>query len=822
MISKHSLMNGFAKVENDDANNKALLITDAVHSITEGLASKAADWAAWDDAYQYVQDRNEKFVESNFAENALENLKVDILAVFDVKGQPIRLSSFDLENEKQNTFPQSLKQHFLPNSDILNHTDAESVKTGLINVPEGFLLFASRPVVNSDMDKPIKGTMIFGRFLSPKQVAKLSELTHQKIEQYNFNATDLPEEVLWAKTNFPDLDKNNSVKAVSKVAKADHISGFSLMYDYYGKPAAIYKSNINRVIYSQGEKSLNVLLWLIFASVTIIGVVLIVSLDKTILTRLITMASEVEAVDTTGKQRVSVKGTDEISTLGQKVNNMLLSIEENTEQIKSVNETISTMLNSVTQGFFLFNKSGHIDSNYSAACEKIFEQSPSDKHLAEVLKTSKADLNDWLETVFMEVIDFRSLAELGPQSFENLQGMKIDLKYYPVRNQKNELTAVVCIATDITNELIAKQQLEEQKVFADRVTKIAKSKNDFLYFVNETRKLLNSAEAELSNKIPDVSALYRHIHTVKGGAGAFSLDKVQHFAHQFESELGSLRKSTPAMTESKVTELKFNLEKLKNLFEHIVNEHSDLLGAGVLDGENRVEIPFSRLKNFYELIRSTAPYEKLQYNFLAEFVSQPVEKSFLHYNEVVQHLSQRLDKMVAPIQFENEKLMICHEPYRELFTSLVHVFRNIVDHGIETPEERDLSGKDIEGKISVHFDRVHQKNGEQLKIVIKDDGAGINLERVKAKLEASGQKFNHFSEYELLNKIFESGFSTSEKISETSGRGVGMDAVLHACKNLGGTCELTSVLGQGVTLNIEVPFYTGFVHSEATSKSLAS
>ena len=142
---------------------------------------------------------------------------------------------------------------------------------------------------------------------------------------------------------------------------------------------------------------------------------------------------------------------------------------------------------------------------------------------------------------------------------------------------------------------------------------------------------------------------------------------------------------------------------------------------------------------------------------------------------------------------------------------LTHIVRNSVDHGIETAEIRTAAGKPAEGTLLLRA--FHQ--GGQVNIEIIDDGAGINVERVRDKAIDKGfvtlDKAESMSDRDLTNLILLPGFSTAEKVTNVSGRGVGMDVVRTNIEKIGGSLELQSAAGQGTTLRIKIPLTLAIV-----------
>jgi len=134
---------------------------------------------------------------------------------------------------------------------------------------------------------------------------------------------------------------------------------------------------------------------------------------------------------------------------------------------------------------------------------------------------------------------------------------------------------------------------------------------------------------------------------------------------------------------------------------------------------------------------------------------------------------------------------------------LVHLVRNALDHGIETPAQRQAAGKPETGELRLHA--FHQ--GGNIIIQISDDGAGFNLDKICAKAIQQGFLNSEIrpSEEQLHDLIFQPGFTTVEEVSNLSGRGVGMDVVRRNIRALGGTIHVESKQGQGSTFSIRLP-----------------
>jgi len=183
---------------------------------------------------------------------------------------------------------------------------------------------------------------------------------------------------------------------------------------------------------------------------------------------------------------------------------------------------------------------------------------------------------------------------------------------------------------------------------------------------------------------------------------------------------------------------------------------------------------------------------------------QPIDNVWNKFPRVVRDLALSCGKRVR-VEMEGKETELDKTLIEAIKDPLTHVVRNSVDHGIETPEKRVAAGKPAEGRL---FLRAYHEGG-QVNIEISDDGAGVNLDRVKRKAVERGlitsEQASRMGEREALNLLFLPGFSTAEKVTNVSGRGVGMDVVKTNIEKIGGTVDIQSTPGQGTKLRIKIP-----------------
>ncbi|MFO1041253.1 MAG: chemotaxis protein CheA [Planctomycetaceae bacterium] len=189
---------------------------------------------------------------------------------------------------------------------------------------------------------------------------------------------------------------------------------------------------------------------------------------------------------------------------------------------------------------------------------------------------------------------------------------------------------------------------------------------------------------------------------------------------------------------------------------------------------------------------------------------QPIQNAWSRLPRVVRDLSASLGKKVQ-IKMDGADTELDKTILEAIKDPLTHIVRNSVDHGIETPAVREAAGKQGEGTLSLRA--FHE--GGQVIIEIGDDGAGIDLVRVKEKALSQGlitaEQALGMSDRDLTRLILLPGFSTAAQVTNVSGRGVGMDVVKTNVEKIGGTLEIHSVLGAGTTMRIKIPLTLAIV-----------
>lgn len=243
--------------------------------------------------------------------------------------------------------------------------------------------------------------------------------------------------------------------------------------------------------------------------------------------------------------------------------------------------------------------------------------------------------------------------------------------------------------------------------------------------------------------------------------------------------------------------VKVDTEKLDNL----INLTGELVISQAMLRQNRLILSSKDQQLDQNLNRLTQIVSGLQQTAMSMRMV-PIKSTFQKMVRLVRDLSRNSGKE-AGLEMKGEDTEIDRNVVEELYEPMVHMIRNAVDHGLESPEEREKAGKNRKGIIWL---RSYHKGGN-IVIELEDDGRGLNKEKIIEKAIASNLigKDTKLTEPEIYDLIFQPGFSTAKEITDVSGRGVGMDVVRKRIEKLRGRLDIRSVLGRGSTFIISLP-----------------
>jgi two-component system chemotaxis sensor kinase CheA len=450
------------------------------------------------------------------------------------------------------------------------------------------------------------------------------------------------------------------------------------------------------------------------------------------------------------------------------------------------NAELKLILDSVDQGFMTARVDGTLFPERSAIVEQWTGPLPLDATIWSLVELIDGDAAAWMHSAWEQVVDgFLPLDAAIDQLPKQLhrKGQHFSLAYHPVLLD-GELKRVVIVVTDITAELERQRALAEQQEFAALIEQLVRDRRAFRGFWGEASKLVSrivepSAPAEM---------LRRDLHTLKGSARFFGLSRVSNLCHELESALKE--REEQRLTSRERADMVEIWDSLRRRIEPLMQ------GTTLFIEVSQEE--YASLLNAVCERKPIAQVEQLVRGLRRESVSARLE----HAKRVLVDTSIKLGKTPPQVETECDDLRLPPGPWAPFWSVLSHVLNNAVDHGLESDAERLAAGKSVPGRIWLSTKVV----AGDLVVEVRDDGRGIDWDRVRTLAVERGLPSQ--SQADLENALFSDGFSLKNRVSEVSGRGVGLAAVRTVVTAMSGESELESTQHAGTTWRFRFPLAT--------------
>lgn len=492
--------------------------------------------------------------------------------------------------------------------------------------------------------------------------------------------------------------------------------------------------------------------------------------------------------------------------------NLETKVEQRTLELRSANQLMSAILNSLDQGILVFDQSGKVLPYFSKISRELFRKEIENSNVVELLSSDRlvqSQLKDWLSVTFEEMLDFEDTKALGPDRLVRGEDVEICLSYNAMRGSTGKLDAIVMVATDKTDEMRAKKEADHERSLARRVMQITKYQSQFKSFSTDALQIFERSnkairDAQETRSALNVESFSRDLHTFKGGAATFALGELATLAHEAETILS-------VDSEERLFELKNAIFKLDSQFSNFLESNKELYGGSLNGQVKQIEISNARATEWLEKLNAHPAMKELSSEIENLFFREKIGDHFSYLDESLGELAQSLKKKMRPLKIVNGDLRIEAKHYRELFANFIHIFRNAIDHGLETPEQRLQNQKPEEGHIEIVFSVKEEMSQKLIEIKVRDDGAGVDPAKIRARMMKLGysEEDCQKTDQEIIQFIFDDRFSSRDQISEISGRGVGLAALKNSVLVLGGKVSVTSIIGQSTAFAVEIPFLTG-------------
>jgi HPt (histidine-containing phosphotransfer) domain-containing protein/two-component sensor histidine kinase len=458
--------------------------------------------------------------------------------------------------------------------------------------------------------------------------------------------------------------------------------------------------------------------------------------------------------------------------------NLEKKVEERTRELDERNRGMRMVLDNVAQGFITTGIDGVMAAERSAVVDRWFGVAPPGLTLSELLREQSPHYATWFELGLEQLRDGLLPTELvleqmplrftaGERTFE--------VNHTPI-GASEQVERLLVIISDVTERLAHERAEREQRELVALFQRISIDRGGVEEFLLEAGNLVASLR-----EATDPVVQSRLVHTLKGNCAIYGLTSYAELAHRVESE----------MVESGAGLTAEQRHSLVELWREAMGRVAALLGGA---RSELVEIERGELDA--AIARAGAGGGRDLAAVLSSWTREPVARRFERLARQADALCRRLGRPPLDVKIHSDGVRLDSAGWSSFWAAMVHVIRNAVDHGIEDPDTRVAAGKSEAGALELYA----RSNDGQLVIGVRDDGRGIDWERVRTR--ARQLEIPYASESDLVEALFADGLTTRDQAGDLSGRGVGLSALRQIVHELGGAIAVTSRTGGGTLFEL--------------------
>jgi two-component system chemotaxis sensor kinase CheA len=497
--------------------------------------------------------------------------------------------------------------------------------------------------------------------------------------------------------------------------------------------------------------------------------------------------------------RVDIASGDELEILGGAFNNMAaelkdsygrletmnrtleIKVQERTRELEERNRDMRLVLDNVNQGFLTVSLSGLLAQERSAIVDNWFGPYQGETKFVDYIgkfdAMYAASFGMGYEALIDDFLPRELCIEQMPARLCH-DGREFRCSYFPITKDVR-FNGLLVVINDVTADLLHARQEAERKEILAMFEALTKDRAGFLSFMDEANDLFGQVHTT------DVPLQKRILHTLKGNAGLMGFAIVANLCHQAEDALAARSSGLPAEA---LAPLELRWRTLNEALQSFLGDK----------GRDVLELSIREIDQLEQEVRSGAPSEHVL-DRLASWWLEAAELPLKRLGRYAAALASRLGKGDLDVEIQTHGVRLAPKMWAGFWTDLVHVVRNAVDHGLETPAERERTGKTGRAKLRLST-AITQRN---LVVEVEDDGRGINWGALKSVAVKLG--LPNANESDLVGAMFASGVSTSVEVTTISGRGVGLAAVRQQVDDLGGDIAVISKVKQGTCFRFTFP-----------------
>jgi PAS domain S-box-containing protein len=368
LFSSKILLSGFTELEKQAICRNVARGRDAIQEDIANLTTTCSDYAQWDDTYAYIEDKDPAFISSNMVDTTFVQQKLNLIVLVDKNGEIVFQKAMDWRNIREISVPNEISRLISSGNSLVMFRNVNDEFAGLVSLPEGVMLLACHPILTSQAKGPIRGAVIFGRYLDEQEIQRLGKVAHLAMSIVSLDEKNLPEE-------FQSVRERSASGQGIEIRPLDekNIAGYVVLDDIFGSSRLVLKVESPRSVYAQGIASHRYLFWSLIIIAAAFAVTSMLVLEWGVFRRLGRLSDYICSIGDKAdfSARVSMEGNDELKKVALAVNETLDALEWTQYERLESRERYLAVIRQVSEAIYLFDHEQKlIEAN--PAFEKLF------------------------------------------------------------------------------------------------------------------------------------------------------------------------------------------------------------------------------------------------------------------------------------------------------------------------------------------------------------------------------------------------------------------------------------------------------------------
>ncbi|WP_048129185.1 sensor histidine kinase [Methanosarcina lacustris] len=470
----------FLELEKADTLKNVERVQNAVVARQGYIDYLVQDWACWNDTYQFIEDRNQQYIDVDLQNETLAGIRVNIMIFVNESGNVIYAKSVDVDSKEEKSVPAGLLK-MIEAGTLLTKGKNDTIR-GIILLDEGPMFISCHPILTTKYEGPSRGTLIFGRFFDNYLLESFKDVTRSSLSMYRTDQ-EMPPDFQEELIKFLETPDQTFVEPLSE----EKVAGYFELRDISDQPALIIRADFPRELYLHGERTLNhMYLFLLFTGL-LTGLGVKFALDRLFISRLVEIDDFVTKVRSEKdlSKRLSLKDDDELYRLSREINGMLNEIDLAEQGLKAQERDKKVLLDSLNELVVFVNPEMRIIWANKAALK--YMQIDLEKAVGVFIKAAPNISGQLVEHLQIEQVFVTGEKKSG--EFTSKDGRTWFIQAIPVADENGKIMGVMETRRDVTESKKAEQLLQE-KLVAEVANR---TKSEFLANMShELRTPLNS------------------------------------------------------------------------------------------------------------------------------------------------------------------------------------------------------------------------------------------------------------------------------------------------------------------------------------------